>query len=220
MGRINDDTDRAAGHCGPAPGPQVPGRRPVASPAMLPALVAVVAGLLIGLAAGRRPPAGAAARVGAGVRVGAVAVAVAVAVAGVTVALVGRAVPGGAGVAVLVGGYALLAATALAARRHPGMVLVAAGLLANLVVVAVDGGMPVRTLPPGAVASGHHHGLGPADRLTGLADDTRLPVLGAVVSAGDVVACVGAAVAAFAWLEPVGGRRPVRRPPAGDRPAG
>ena len=171
---------------------------------MLPALVAVLAGLAAGLATGRRPPASA----GAGRTAGWVDSHSAGwlwgLAAGAAVALTGRLVTGDAGVVLLCLGYAVLAGTALAARRHPGMVLVAAGLLANLVVVAVDGGMPVRDLPPGATAAGHHHGLGPGDRLTGLADDVRMPAIGVTLSAGDLVACAGGALAAFAWLEPSG----------------
>ena len=180
---------------------------------MLPALVAVLAGLAAGLAAGRRPPASAGSGWGAGWVNGRPAGWLWGLAAGAVAALVGRLVTGDAGVALLCLGYAVLAATALAGRRHPGMVLVAAGLLANLMVVAVDGGMPVRGLPAGAMAAGHHHGLGPRDRLTGLGDDVRLPAVGITLSAGDLVACAGGAVAAFAWLEPSGtgsGTRPGR----------
>ena len=185
---------------------------------MLTAVVAVLAGLAAGLVAGRRPPPELLpATPAAGRRVRAWAAGLA---AGVLMALTGRWVAGGPGVALLVAGDAALAATALGARRHPGMVLVAAGLLANLAVVAADGGMPVRDLPPGAVAAGHHHGLGPGDHLTGLADDLRVPALGVTFSAGDVVAGLGGAVAAFGWLQPAPGRRrPRRSPAAGPGPA-
>jgi hypothetical protein len=104
----------------------------------------------------------------------------------------------------------VLLGVALLNIRVTGMVLVAAGLLSNLVVISVDGGMPVRGLPPGQSAGPRHHGLGPGDRLTGLADIVRIEPLGQTVSGGDLVLSLGAATVTFGLLRP--GRR---RAPAG-----
>ena len=59
---------------------------------------------------------------------------------------------------VLVAGYLLLVGFALRNAGLTGMVLVAFGLLANLAVIVVDGGMPVRGLPAGAADGPRHHG--------------------------------------------------------------
>ena len=89
-------------------------------------------------------------------------------------------------------------------RAYPGMLVVALGLLLNLVVVASNGGMPV--MPAAAAAAGLHgrlvvpvgdfvHVLGlPATRLPWLADILPLPgtpLLGIVPSAGDLLLYVG-----------------------------
>ena len=47
---------------------------------------------------------------------------------------------------ILLAGYVLLICFAVRNAGLTGMVLVAVGLLANLAVIAVDGGMPVRGL--------------------------------------------------------------------------
>jgi hypothetical protein len=98
-------------------------------------------------------------------------------------------------------GYVLLLCFALIERRRPGMVLVVVGLAANLTVIAADHGMPVKGLAPAAEAGARHHGLGPGDHLGALADVIEVPG-GSVMSPGDLVLCLGAAVAAFATLEP------------------
>ena len=81
----------------------------------------------------------------------------------------------------------LLIGFALRNAGLTGMVLVAVGLLANLTVIAVDRGMPVRGLPAGVSDGWRHHGERPGDHLTGLADVVRLTPLGETVSAGDIV---------------------------------
>ena len=96
-------------------------------------------------------------------------------------------------------GYTLLAVYAWRQRTHPGMALVSVGLLANLAVIAVDGGMPVEGLAPG-LSSGLHHGLTRADHLGALADVITLPALGLTASPGDLVLSLGAAIAAFDWV--------------------
>jgi hypothetical protein len=173
---------------------------------MLLAAVAIVAGTLAGWLSGRRLPARrrpwrAAALMPAGA---------AMVLAG------GRWIGGASGLVVLVAGYGLLAVFAAANRRRPGLVLVAAGLLANLAVVTADHGMPVRGLPAGVQVAGHHHGLSTRDHLAALADTIRVAPLGETISPGDVLVTLGGAVGLFTWLEP----RPVRRRtgPAGPRP--
>ena len=129
----------------------------------------------------------------------------------------GRWIPGDAGLALVVAGYALAAMWALANHRRPGLILVAAGLLANLAVISVDHGMPVRGLPAGVSAGRHHHGLSTRDRLSSLTDDLRLPVLAETVSPGDVLVAAGGAVMAFALVGPTRSRR--RDSPPGEQEA-
>src|SRR5579864_8478412 len=100
---------------------------------------------------------------------------------------------GSVGLAVLVAGYVLLLGFAARNAAHPGLVLIAAGLLANVLVIGLDHGMPVRGLPAGTTEGARHHGIRPGDRLTGLADVVRLRPLGETVSAGDLVLAVGVA---------------------------
>lgn len=102
----------------------------------------------------------------------------------------------------VVAGYALLLSAAGLEWKRAGMILVAAGLAANLAVIAADGGMPVKGLAAGAATGPLHHGLRAGDRLTGLADVIHVPFLSQVASPGDVVLALGAAVAMFAWLQP------------------
>jgi hypothetical protein len=99
-------------------------------------------------------------------------------------------------------GYALLIAAAILEHRRLGTVLVAAGLLANLLVITVNRGMPVKGLASGAAPGSLHHALATGDRLVGLSDIIRLPLVSAMVSPGDVVLALGAAVMMFGWLEP------------------
>ena len=108
----------------------------------------------------------------------------------------------GVGTALQAAGYAVGAGFGFLNRRRPGTVLVSAGLIANLLVVALNGGMPVRGLPAGVPAGAHHHGLGAGDRLAFLADDLVVPVTGERVSAGDLLVALGGAVMAFSWAEP------------------
>ncbi len=165
------------------------------------AAIAVVVGAALGAATGRRPPR----RGGRPDRMD-----VALLAAGALLSAVGTWVAAGdPGVAVAAAGYALLAGFAGRHREHPGMVLIAAGLVANLVVMAADGGMPVRGLAPG-VSNGLHHSLTSADHLPALSDVIAVPALGLTVSPGDLVLSLGGAMAAFGWLvDPR--RRPVGR---------
>lgn len=209
---------------------------------MLIALVVVAAGLLVGVAAGRRPPAlatgsirpGDAARPGLpgatplGARLsrpdqtgpgrpgadgrpwrlpGLIAAGTALEIAGT------RFVPGLPGRLLMEAGYAGLLAFAAANARRTGLVLIATGLAANLLVIVVDGGMPVRDRPAAVALADQHHGLSRSDHLTFLADTIPVGAAGETLSPGDVVLAVGAAVAAFGWLEPAP-TRTRRRVPA------
>lgn len=119
---------------------------------------------------------------------------VAALVAGAACAAVGERWPGRAGLVVLELGFALIAVGAgAAARVRAGFVLIAAGVAANLAVIAVNAGMPVRALPPAAAGAAHHHGMSSRDRLVVLSDEIRL--LDGYYSPGDVAVAAGAAVA-------------------------
>jgi hypothetical protein len=112
------------------------------------------------------------------------------------------------GLALVIAGYVLLLAFALRNIRLTGMLMIAIGLLSNLIVITVDGGMPVRGVPAGVSLGARHHGQKPGDRLTGLADDVRISPLGETVSAGDLVLAVGAGVVAFSVIRPARRRTP------------
>jgi hypothetical protein len=105
----------------------------------------------------------------------------------------------------LVAGYACLLAFAAMNRTLVGMGIVALGLAANTVVIAANGGMPVRS---GAVVSAGivdgstagsidygrlHHLEGKADRLGWLGDIIPVRPFHEVLSFGDLVLAVGAA---------------------------
>jgi len=152
-------------------------------------IIAVVFGIGLGLAGGRRPPAL------AGRRVPWATLALAVAGAGCLLA-------GSAWLPVAVSGYLLLLGAAALEWRRMGTLLVAAGLLANLVVIAANGGMPVKGVPSGAADGRLHHGLAASDRLVGLSDVIRIPLLSVVASPGDVVLALGVAAVAYGWLRP------------------
>jgi hypothetical protein len=110
----------------------------------------------------------------------------------------------------MIAGYVLMIGFALRNVAVTGMVLVAAGLLANLTVIAVDRGMPVRGLAAEVSDGWRHHGERPADRLMGLADVVRTP-LGETISAGDIVLSLGVATAVVSLMRP-------RRRPAPETP--
>ena len=121
--------------------------------------------------------------------------------------------------ALLLASYGLLLAFAAANVVLVGMWLVAMGIAVNLVVIAVNGGMPVRESAlrsAGAVESGvpvvidtasKHHLQRPSDRLVFLGDIIPVEPLGEVVSFGDVVMAVGVADVVVNLLRPSAGRR-------------
>jgi Family of unknown function (DUF5317) len=111
------------------------------------------------------------------------------------------------GTAIVVAGYVLLLGFAVRNAALTGMVLVAMGLAANLTVIALDGGMPVRGLAPGAYG-GRHHAERPGDHLTGLADVVPITPIGETVSAGDLVLALGVATVLVGALRPSRRRGP------------
>lgn len=121
---------------------------------------------------------------------------------------------GAAGSALLIVGYLLLIGFALRNVTVTGMVLVAFGLIANLAVIAVDGGMPVRGVPAGAVYGPRHHGVRPGDHLVGLADWVRLGPGGETVSPGDLLLALGVATVAAGLMRPPRRSARPRRIPA------
>lgn len=127
------------------------------------------------------------------------------------------------GTAVLVGSYVLLGAFAWVNRRLPAVWLVLTGLALNLVVIGVNGGMPVSAVAldtAGTSAEGlsnggtlKHHLMGPGDTLTPLADVIGIPPpVSAVISIGDVLLYAGIAVVVVAVMLGRSGEN--RRPPA------
>jgi uncharacterized protein DUF5317 len=130
---------------------------------------------------------------------------------------------GPVGSAVLVGSYGLLIAFAWVNRRLPVLWLVLAGLLLNILVIAVNGGMPVSANAletAGARAedllgagAAKHHLMGPTDTLTPLGDVLGIPPpVGAVISIGDVLLYAGVAVLVVMVMLGRSGEN--RRPPA------
>ncbi len=113
-----------------------------------------------------------------------------------------------AGTALLVVSYLCLIGFALANVAHRGMGLVAIGIALNAVVIAINGGMPVKAeaiVAAGIVGSvaeaealefrGKRHLATEEDSLVILGDVIPVPVGGgSVLSYGDVVLALGAAV--------------------------
>ena len=103
---------------------------------------------------------------------------------------------------------AVLIAVAMANRHITGMVVIGLGLLLNLVSLAVNAGVPVRAsalveadaVAPGeadaADLTGPRHLETSADALGVLGEVLPLPLLGQVVSFGDLIVAFGAADAA------------------------
>lgn len=172
-------------------------------------LLAVAAGLAIGLLAGGRFHHLARRSLRAEVLL----------VAGLALQLVaGRMDGAGAGTLLLVS-FGLLLAFALANLATVGMWLVGAGIALNLVVMGLNGGMPVRAsaleragvAEPGRAGevqlSGRHHLERSSDRLVGLADVIPVAPLREVLSFGDLLTAVGTADVVVHLLAPAAGRR-------------
>jgi Family of unknown function (DUF5317) len=132
----------------------------------------------------------------------------------------GRLDLGPVGIVSLLAGYGCL--LAFAARNHTlvGIGIVALGLAANALVIAVNGGMPVRT---SAVVAAHvtdrpglatlnygrlHHRERSGDRLRQLADIIPVPRAREVLSFSDLILAVGVADLVAHLLHPRHRRRP------------
>jgi hypothetical protein len=104
-------------------------------------------------------------------------------------------------------GLACIAAVALVNWSLPGALLIALGSLLNLLVTALNGGMPI---DPVALASSGK--AGPADglhiildertRLPYLADVLLVPVVNNIYSVGDVVLAIGGFWMVFRLVRP------------------
>ncbi|MDQ3570268.1 MAG: DUF5317 domain-containing protein [Actinomycetota bacterium] len=172
-------------------------------------LLAVAAGILIGVLAGGRPrylgqrnfeltP---------------------LLVAGVALQAVGAGLSSPAGLAVVLLSYLLLLGFAVGNASIVAMWLVALGIAINLLVIAVNAGMPVR--PSALIAAGvaepheiHDLDLGgkrhlerPSDRLTFMADIFPVPPLAEVLSFGDICLDVGVANVIIHLMRPPRARR-------------
>jgi hypothetical protein len=128
-----------------------------------------------------------------------------------------------AGLAALAGSYGMLLAFAWVNRRLPALWVLMAGLVLNILVIGVNGGMPVSASALDTAGSGaegllgagtaKHHLMGPEDSLTGLGDVIGIPPpVGAVISIGDVLLYGG--VAALVVMIMLGRSGENRRPPA------
>jgi Family of unknown function (DUF5317) len=124
---------------------------------------------------------------------------------------------------ILLGSYALLVAFVWINRRLPVSWLILAGLVLNLLVIGVNGGMPVSAsalqtaeAPVDALAGAgtvKHHLMGPDDVLRPLADVIGIPPpIAAVISVGDVLLYLGLAVLVVTVMLGRSGEN--RRPPA------
>jgi hypothetical protein len=124
-------------------------------------------------------------------------------VVGVALLVVGTRVDGDTGLRMVLAGYGVLLAGVTANIHIVGMGVLLVGLAANAVVIAVNGGMPVRldALVAADVASsgetvtlsGHRHLEDSGTFVAVLDDRIPLPAGGQVVSFGDLVLAVALA---------------------------
>jgi hypothetical protein len=137
------------------------------------------------------------------------------------------AVPDRVGLSMVLVSYVGLSAFAVANIRLVGMPVVLVGLVCNLAVITVNGGMPVRAssiVASRAATSGElttldfgakRHLSTSADRLTLLGDIVPVRPFREVLSFGDLILALGVADLVFRLLKPVElGRR--REPDDGD----
>jgi hypothetical protein len=169
--------------------------------------LAVLAGLIVGLA---RPPAGAHTVRPRVEQIGLLAL-------GAWLNAMSVLLDGTAALVALVLSLSVLVAVAVANRHITGVAVVGVGLLLNLVAVAVNGGMPVRTSAleaagvieegaPVAVDDPRHIETAD-DPAPVLGDVLPVPLTGEVLSFGDLIIIIGAADAVRELS-----RRRVRRP--------
>ena len=126
-------------------------------------------------------------------------------------------VSGSTGLACVLGSYGLLLVFALVNVRFVGMPVVLLGLLLNIAVIGVNGGMPVRadailTVDRAQKLSAIDFGAkrhleDPTDRITILGDVLPVTPLGEVLSFGDVILAAGIANVVFRLLKPAAPRR-------------
>jgi hypothetical protein len=107
---------------------------------------------------------------------------------------------GGRGIAILALSYVFLIAFVAMNRRAPGALLIGAGLALNLLVIALNGGMPVSAsavrvtgmdLHDYLARSVKHRPMGPSTLLPFLGDVIPLPFVNKIVSIGDCVIGAG-----------------------------
>lgn len=127
-------------------------------------------------------------------------------------------------VAALVASYALLIAFVWVNRRLPAAPLLLLGLILNMIVIALNGGMPVSEAAiraaggtsgvlPSAIDDGKHHLMTSSDVLTPLGDVIGLPPpIATVLSIGDLFLYSG--IVAFTVIVMRGRFAENRRPPA------
>lgn len=139
---------------------------------------------------------------------------------GLALQLLSNHVQGPSGLGLLGASYVLLAAFAALNVSLVGMWLVALGISLNLVAIAANGGMPVRSsaivaagiAEPGEVAAldleadGKRHLERPSDRLMVISDIIPVRPLKQVFSFGDLLMSVGAGNVVFHLTRPPGRR--------------
>jgi hypothetical protein len=122
------------------------------------------------------------------------------------------------GLALVLTSYAGLSAFAVANIRLVGMPVVLVGLVCNLVVITVNGGMPVEreAIVAAGVATdaevdrldfGAKRHLEDDDQLMMLADIVPVSLTSEVLSFGDLILAFGVADVIFRLLRPIGDRR-------------
>ena len=103
----------------------------------------------------------------------------------------------GAALAVLLGTNALVAVFLALNHRFPGMIVAAAGMALNVIVIAANGAMPVSRSGAAGVRledlGFKHEFLDESTRLPFLADVIPIDFLRTLISAGDVVLAAGIA---------------------------
>ena len=143
-------------------------------------------------------------------------------VAGVALQAVGLRFESSPGLVLVILSYLLLLGFAAANAALVGMWLVALGVALNLLVIGVNGGMPVR--PSALVSAGvvrpeelgslelgaKRHLERPSDRLTFIADIFPVPPLAEVLSFGDIALDVGVANVIIHLMRPVRSRHAAR----------
>ena len=97
---------------------------------------------------------------------------------------------GGLSHLLLVVSYLLLLGFCAANLSLKGMSVVTLGIALNALVIAVNGGMPIRT-DPGFAETVKHHAESPSDSLTFLGDIIVLRPLNQALSFGDLIMLVG-----------------------------